>query len=123
MSEPNPLPEASRPPTTTTQQDITLAGQRRINLIWEYTQAVIAVSVVLCNLAVAVHIGFTAEPQKVEFPPMLSNSLFLVIGFYFSRTNHAAIGGIGAKATDNQAFLGRSLVPFFAYALYQFMRH
>ena len=82
-------------PTTTHQQDITTAGQRRVNLIWEFTQAAIALCVVIANLAVGVHDGFAKAP--VEFPPMLSNSLFLVIGFYFSRTNHQAIGGIGYK--------------------------
>lgn len=32
-------------PTTTNEQNITTAGQRRINLIWEFTQAIIAVSI------------------------------------------------------------------------------
>ena len=83
------------PPTTTHQQDVTTAGQRRVNLIWEFTQAFIAISVVAANLAVGIHDGFAKEPMDI--PPMLTNSLFLVIGFYFSRTNHAAIGGTGAK--------------------------
>jgi hypothetical protein len=87
------------PATTTAQEDITTAGQRRVNLIWEFTQAIIAIMVVLANMAVGVAIGFFGEPHK-EYPPILSSALFLVIGFYFSRTNHASIGGIGKKPSS-----------------------
>jgi hypothetical protein len=73
-------------------------GQRKINLIWEYTQAIIALLVVVSNLLVGVQVGLSGG--KSEVPPMLSNALFLVVGFYFSRTNHAAIGGVGKKPTD-----------------------
>ncbi len=79
------------------QSDLTHEGQRRINLIWETTQAIIALAVVAANLAVGVHVGFSPTGTKMEIPPMLTNSLFLVIGFYFSRTNHAAVGGVGPK--------------------------
>ena len=92
-------PDQPLPPTTTAQQDVTTAGQRKINLIWEFTQAFIAISVVAANLAVGVHVGFS--DSKSEVPPLLTNSLFLVIGFYFSRTNHAAIGGTGTKPSDD----------------------
>lgn len=89
------LPEVSVPPTTTTQQDLVTAGQRRINLIWEWTQATISILVVAANMIVAVYDGLTTK--MVEYPVVLSSSLFLVVGFYFSRTNHAAIGGVGDK--------------------------
>jgi hypothetical protein len=79
-------------------------GQRKVNLIWEYTQAIIAIAVVLSNLTVGVHIGLYGKSGD-EVPAMLTNSLFLVIGFYFSRTNHAAIGGVGSKPT--QSYEGR----------------
>lgn len=81
-------PEKALAPTTTTQQDITSAGQRRINLIWEYTQAAIA-------LIITSSLIYCAVKQIVA--PDVRNAFFLIIGFYFSRTNHAAIGGIGAK--------------------------
>jgi hypothetical protein len=42
-----------------------------------------------------------------EYPMVLSSSLFLIIGFYFSRSNHSAIGGIGRKPTDSQPYVGR----------------
>lgn len=97
------------PPTTTAQQDLTTAGQRRINLIWEYTQACVAALVVLTNMIVAAVIALRDTPPvllanglmvpgvRSEVPTILSSSLFLIVGFYFSRTNHVAIGGIGEK--------------------------
>jgi hypothetical protein len=89
------LPVPPLPPTTTHQEDLTTAGQRSINLIWEWTQAIISVVVVIANMIVAVFDGL--NPTHSEYPTILSSSLFLIIGFYFSRTNHAAIGGIGSK--------------------------
>jgi hypothetical protein len=91
----NLSPEQSVAPTTTSQQDLVTAGQRKINLIWEWTQSVISVSVVASNMIVAVYDGISSQPH--EFPTVLSSALFLIVGFYFSRTNHAAIGGIGNK--------------------------
>lgn len=85
-------------PTTTAQEDITLAGQRKINFIWELTQALIAIAVVISNMALALVPVFTAREAKA--PESVINALFLIVGFYFSRTNHAAIGGIGSKPND-----------------------
>jgi hypothetical protein len=68
------------------------AGQRKINLIWERTQAFIAVVVVCANLIVGVYVGLFKNDAKI--PDVLTNSLFLVVGFYFSRTNHNAVGGV-----------------------------
>jgi hypothetical protein len=36
-----------------------------------------------------------------EHPAILSSALFLILGFYYSRTNHAAIGGVGEKPRDH----------------------
>lgn len=88
--------ERSVPPTTTAQEDRTLAGQRKINLIWELTQAGLALIVVASNVGVALYM-VTQRIPFTEYPPILSHSLFLIVGAYFSRTNHAAIGGVGAK--------------------------
>jgi hypothetical protein len=93
--------ERSVAPTTTTQEDLTTAGQRKVNLIWEYTQAIIASFVTLATVAVAVYIAVTTR----EFPQVLISAFFLIVGFYFSRTNHAAIGGTGAK--PQQPYQGR----------------
>lgn len=98
-------PQSPLAPNTTEQEDITTAGQRRINVIWEVTQSVIALVIVLGNVAVAVYQGLIGH--TTEFPSILSNSLFLVIGFYFSRTNHQAIGGVGRKVNENDTYSGR----------------
>ena len=94
--------EQSVAPTTTTQEDLVTAGQRKINLIWEYTQAAIALIVTVANMVVAV---YSAMKPNVPFPVILSSSFFLIVGFYFSRTNHAAIGGIGPK--PDTVYVGR----------------
>lgn len=94
--------EQSIPPNTTVQEDLTTAGQRRINIIWEVTQSVIACSVVLSCMIVGV---YQALHNEGIFPATLSNAFFLIVGFYFSRTNHAAIGGVGIK--PNSPYLGR----------------
>jgi len=104
--EPSPVSK-SLDATTTEQEDLTTAGQRRINLIWEYTQAFIAGVVVLSNMIVATWQGLVPTPPGTVYvyPVILTSSLFLVVGFYFSRTNHAAIGGIGVKPA--QEYQGR----------------
>jgi len=94
-------PHLSIPPTTTVQEDLTTAGQRRINLIWEYTQSAIALIVVGVALGAAV----LAMWQGKEVSAFLSFICGNVVGFYFSRTNHAAIGGVGPKPTE--AYRGR----------------
>lgn len=86
----------SLPATTTEEEDIVTAGQRRVNLVWECTQAAIAISVTAALIYVSI--------QKIQSEE-LKNAFFLIIGFYFSRTNHAAIGGIGKKPT--QKYMGR----------------
>ena len=85
--------EVPLPSTTTLQQDLTTAGQRRINLIWEYTQAAIAMIVVVTSLISAMVAGWYGK----EVSAFLSFVCGNVVGFYFSRTNHAAIGGVGQK--------------------------
>lgn len=75
-------------PDTTQQEDITKAGQRRINLIWEFTQAIIAVSItwaiVYCQI------------NKIN-SEILNNAFFLIVTMYYVRTNHNLIGGVGPK--------------------------
>lgn len=97
-------PPVTMPPTTTEQEDITTAGQRKVNLIWEFTQAFIAISVVLANMVAGIYYALSGINENI--PSVLSSALFLVIGFYFSRTNHAAIGGVGKKP-DSQKYIGR----------------
>ena len=84
------MEEQSLTPTTTTQEDMVTAGQRRINLIWEITQAFIAIGITAASVYLAM--------SEIE-SPLITNAFFLIVGFYFSRTNHAAIGGTGSKAS------------------------
>ncbi len=88
----------SLPATTTHQEDITTAGQRRVNLIWEYTQAIIALVVVMATMASGVFMAYTHSQDQL--PTIMSVAFGTVVGFYFSRTNHAAIGGIGPKPSE-----------------------
>lgn len=74
------------------------AGQRRVNLIWETTQALIASSVTLATLWASVSLALRGDQGTAAFL-LLSNAFFLVIGFYFGRTNHEKTGGI----TQSQA--------------------
>lgn len=94
--------------TTTEQQDITKAGQRKINLIWETTQSHIAKAaiagwlilnfIVVCSLLFS-NKDINATKMAVIAAALSSISLTvgIIIGFYFSRTNHSAIGGVGIK--------------------------
>ena len=83
-------------PTTTYQEDLVTQGQRTINLIWECTQGLIAILITVAIIYCAVN--------KIQSPE-LTNAFFLIVGFYFSRTNHSAIGGIGKK--PNPVYEGR----------------
>lgn len=73
-------------PDTTLEQDRHTASQRTINLVWELTQAAIAILVVSANVLAAFYLPTEST--------ILGNAFFLVIGFYFGRTNHARAGGL-----------------------------
>jgi len=89
-----PLPAA-----TTAQQDLTFAGQRRVNLIWEHTQAIIALVVVIAAMFVGILAAFRSKGGDI--PTIISVAFGTVVGFYFSRTNHVAIGGVGPQPRDD----------------------
>jgi len=92
--------DPSIPADTTREQQRHSAGQRRINIIWEVTQAMIAMSVSGTTLYVAGSLAIRGGADMVTFG-LLSNGFFLVIGFYFGRTNHTRTGGVrGENAGD-----------------------
>lgn len=94
---PAPLPgrtEDKLPSATTPEQDRTTASQRRVNLIWEVTQAVIAIEVTSASVGVAASLSLRGDSGQAAFL-LLSNAFFLIVGFYFSRTNHTKTGGVG----------------------------
>lgn len=70
------------------------AGQRRVNIIWEVTQAIIAITVASTTILVAATLVLRDSAASAAFL-LLSNSFFVIIGFYFGRTNHQRIGGVG----------------------------
>lgn len=80
------------PATTTAEEDRHTSGQRQINRIWEYTQAFVAIAVTSATLYVAATIAIRSAEMAAFL--LLSNAFFLVIGFYFGRTNHQRIGGV-----------------------------
>jgi hypothetical protein len=101
-----PAPEQPISRTTMTQQDLTKAGQRKVNLIWEYTQMVIALMVVGSACAAGLHATFAGQNGE-QIPTILSALVGVVVGSYFQRTNHMNIGGVGHKPTDDREYEGR----------------
>jgi hypothetical protein len=104
--------QPSVPPTTTHQEDLTTLGQRKINLIWEYTQAAVAIGVIALTMIVdggstLICLVTNRDPTVAQMTGVSFVNLIagIVISFYFSRTNYAAIGGIGAK--PEQMYEGR----------------
>jgi len=81
-------------PTTTEEEDRATVGQRRINLLWETTQSIVAVTVTTATLYVAARLALKDNGDTAAFL-LLSNVFFLVLGTYFNRTNHVKIGGVG----------------------------
>lgn len=75
-------------------------GQRRINLLWENTQMKVALSVIWASLAVAALLAsfgrWVGSPDlQLAAVVFLFGVANLVTGFYFGRTNHQRIGGVG----------------------------
>jgi hypothetical protein len=80
-------------------------GQRRVNLIWEFTQSIIALMSVGAGIFIMIHQAITGGDVR-DLPTTLSSMIFLVLGFYFARTNHEKTGGVGDKPKD-QPYQGR----------------
>lgn len=83
------------PATTTAEQQRMTVGQRRINLIWEVTQAIVALSVTITTLGVCAYQVIHGSAEMGAFL-LLSNVFFLVVGTYFQRTNHTKSSGSDA---------------------------
>lgn len=95
------------PATTTEQEDMVTAGQRRVNIIWEKTQRFIALGVTVATLLINMFITVAATIFRAELSVTqligvtnLNALSMLITGFYFARTNHTNIGGIGRKVQD-----------------------
>jgi hypothetical protein len=85
-------------PTTTAAEDDTKQGQRRVNLIWETTQATLAVLVTASTLYVAGKLALSERGSEGAFL-LLSNAFFAIVSTYLTRTNHQKTGGVGSDDT------------------------
>lgn len=79
------LAYSALPATTTVEQQTVTAGQRKINIIWEVTQSLIAILITGSVVYIAIN-----QIQS----DVLTNAFFLVVTLYFVRTNHTKTGGI-----------------------------
>jgi len=89
-----------RTPDSVSESSLKFAGQRRINVIWEITQAAIAIMVTSTTLYVSAALSLAGEGTAAFL--LISNAFFLVIGFYFGRTNHARTGGVGGQLAGDR---------------------
>lgn len=78
--------------TTTSEQDRRTLGQRRINILWEVTQGLIA----LALIGTACY----ALLSEMKLPAEYWLLLGIIVQSYFQRTNHTKIGGVGG--TDSR---------------------
>lgn len=104
----------TKAPTTTEEEDRSTLGQRNINLIWETTQSNIAKMAVYVGISINVVIPICmlfirgeVEVARIAIVGSclntVSTTVGIIIGFYFSRTNHSAIGGTGKKPSSSSA--------------------
>lgn len=94
-------------PTTTQEEQTVTAGQRQVNMMWETTQSQIAritvYSSIVLDFALCINVFFNKELTANQLGLInlclqpINLITGIVIGFYFSRTNHTAIGGTGHK--------------------------
>ena len=107
MSEQDQATNPSVPAKTTYQEDLTTAGQRTVNLIWETTQGRIALYVIVGAMLIdgiailaALATGREMTAAVALALGVVSSLASGVTSFYFSRTNHTQIGGTGAKPSE-----------------------
>lgn len=63
--------------------------QHSINLVWEITQAILALILIGGVVFVSVYAALHGQGGDRIVPETLKAAAFVVIGFYFGRTNHA----------------------------------
>lgn len=83
------------------------AGQQVVSLKWENTQRQLALSVMFTVLGVCAALALFGK--WLGFPELqLASVVFLtsvanlVTGFYFGRTNHQRVGGVGGDAAGTR---------------------
>ncbi len=85
--------QTSLAPTTTAQEDLVVHGQRRINLIWETTQAAVTILITCAAVYCAIK-GIKAD--------VLNFAFVAVISTYYARTNHTKIGGVSTQPYEGR---------------------
>ena len=109
MSEtptPQPLLTPDVPPTQKEAESVKrTAGQRKINLLWESTQAIVALVVTATTLYVAGVLALK-DDTKTEAFLLLSNAFFVVISTYLTRTNHTKVGGVSIDGRPDETRRG-----------------
>ncbi len=78
--------------TTLEQQKVT-KSRRDINLIWEATQAIIAIAI-----TIAVIYGEATGRNST----VLSNAFTLIVAIYFVRMNHTKMGGLSSSDQERK---------------------
>lgn len=88
-------------PTTTAEQNLVTAGQRHINVMWERTQQILAITLSAGCLALLGYIIVYGERElKLVAFTFLTNITLLVVNTYFQRTNHTRTGGVGPRREE-----------------------
>jgi hypothetical protein len=80
--------DPSLPARTTYQEDLVTFGQRRINLIWEFTQAIVTVLITAAAIYCAIQ---NIDAQVLNF------AFVAIVSTYYARTNHTKIGGVSSE--------------------------
>lgn len=97
--------DTREPSHTTPALDDELAlrsgGQRRISLLWEMTQAAIAVMTVGTALWCCWWMIKTDKGSDSAFM-LVGNVAILVVNMYFTRTNHTKVGGPGGESAGRR---------------------
>lgn len=122
-SEPMPVvieqPKRQEPTIASVDREkLKSQGQRDINTKWETTQQIIAlgaffIAAIINSVVIILLLTSVTEVSAVEIAAVFAalspiNAMAsLVIGNYFARTNHTAIGGVGTKDDDNLDYRGR----------------
>lgn len=87
-------------PAQESQTELRTSGQRRINLIWEVTQAIIAVIVATGTLYIAAVLVLRSDASAGTAFLLLSNAFFMIVTAYFQRTNHTRVGGPSGRSDE-----------------------
>ncbi len=93
------------PPTTTAEENRHTAGQRFTSLIWESTQALIAIFVIGTTLYIDGRVALMTDTiSQVQSSALMQLNVMaaLVTGFYFGRTNHQKVGGVGGETAGTR---------------------